>query len=255
MSRPTINSTRSNPTRSNRRRQTTIGGLILTALIALIGRWLSSGGNAILPTAIATATAKPAIVQLVKTPVNTPVNTPTEQKQITINNQSHTAAQQATVTTQAQVVKQPTATSVAKKQAKATATPRATATIRPTVKAIAKATVTATQRPTATSTPANLTRAGPPGMATLSEEELPTEARNTLRLIDNNGPFPHYQDGVVFQNREGNLPRQARSYYHEYTVETPGSRDRGARRIITGDDGEFYYTDDHYANFYWVERK
>jgi ribonuclease T1 len=230
-----------NPTRSSQRRQTTIGGLILTVLIVLVTRWLNSGGNAILPTAIATATAQPAIVQL----ANTPVKTPTEQKQQATSNQTYSAATQVT---------KPTATPVSKKQAKATATPQATATIRPTVKAIAKATLTATRRPTATSTPANPTRPGPRGMATLRESELPKEARTTLRLIDEGGPFPYNQDGIVFQNREGILPRQARGYYHEYTVETPGSRDRGPRRIVTGDDGEFYYTEDHYDSFYWVER-
>ncbi len=247
-----------NPTRSSQRRQTTIGGLILTVLIVLVTRWLGNGGNAILPTAIATATDKPAIVQLIKTPVKSP----TEQKQPTTSNQTYSAAAQKATAT-AQATKQLTATPVAKKQTKATVTPRATATIRPTVKAttqatakvIAKATVTATRRPTATSTPANPTRAGPAGMATVRESELPKEARSTLRLIDDDGPFPYNQDGVVFQNREGILPRQARGYYHEYTVVTPGSRDRGARRMITGDGGEFYYTEDHYDSFYWVERE
>ena len=78
---------------------------------------------------------------------------------------------------------------------------------------------------------------------------LPKEARNTLTLIARGGPFPYRQDGVVFQNREGYLPHQRSGYYHEYTVITPGSSDRGARRIITGSGGEIYYTSDHYNTF------
>ena len=55
------------------------------------------------------------------------------------------------------------------------------------------------------------------------------------------------------ENRERILPRQPQGYYQEYTVITPGSRDRGARRIVAGENGERYYTDDHYASFYVVE--
>ncbi len=75
------------------------------------------------------------------------------------------------------------------------------------------------------------------------------QAQRTLRLIDAGGPFPYKQDGVVFNNREHLLPAQKNGYYHEYTVPTPGSRDRGARRIIAGGPAERYYTDDHYASF------
>jgi ribonuclease T1 len=78
---------------------------------------------------------------------------------------------------------------------------------------------------------------------------LPAEARQTLALIDSGGPFPYDQDGVVFENREGLLPDHDTGYYHEYTVPTPGSPDRGARRIITGSAGELYYTGDHYRSF------
>lgn len=78
---------------------------------------------------------------------------------------------------------------------------------------------------------------------------LPPEAEDTEELIDAGGPFPYPQDGTVFQNREGLLPDCDTGYYHEYTVETPGSPDRGARRIVTGDAGEHFYTGDHYASF------
>ncbi|MFJ5229730.1 ribonuclease domain-containing protein [Kitasatospora sp. NPDC088391] len=79
---------------------------------------------------------------------------------------------------------------------------------------------------------------------------LPSQGRDTIRLIDAGGPFPYSQDGVVFQNREGVLPAQSSGYYHEYTVITPGSPTRGTRRIITGRTyHEDYYTADHYASF------
>jgi len=80
---------------------------------------------------------------------------------------------------------------------------------------------------------------------------LPPEAVETLRLIERNGPFPHRQDGTVFQNRERLLPDRPRGYYREYTVRTPGARDRGARRIVTGGDPPevWYYTEDHYRSF------
>lgn len=78
---------------------------------------------------------------------------------------------------------------------------------------------------------------------------LPLEARDTLVLIKKDGPFPYNRDGIVFGNFEKILPMQARGYYHEYTVPTPGSRTRGARRIISGKIGEYYYTADHYQSF------
>lgn len=85
--------------------------------------------------------------------------------------------------------------------------------------------------------------------ATVAVGDLPPEARTTIGLIESNGPFPYRQDGVVFQNRERQLPREPSGYYHEYTVKTPGSPDRGARRIIKARDGTLYYTSDHYRSF------
>lgn len=80
---------------------------------------------------------------------------------------------------------------------------------------------------------------------------LPPEAHEVLVAIDRGGPFRYDKDGSIFQNREGLLPRRARGYYHEYTVDTPGSSDRGARRIVTGGEppSEYFYTDDHYESF------
>ncbi|MFD9910490.1 ribonuclease domain-containing protein [Streptomyces sp. NPDC059063] len=84
--------------------------------------------------------------------------------------------------------------------------------------------------------------------------DLPTQAHDTLRLIERGGPFPYPQDGTVFQNREGVLPKQNTGYYHEYTVKTPGSSNRGARRIVTGEENrEDYYTGDHYRTFDLVD--
>jgi ribonuclease T1 len=79
--------------------------------------------------------------------------------------------------------------------------------------------------------------------------ELPREARETLVLIQRGGPFPYRRDGSIFGNRERRLPPRPNGYYHEYTVPTPGARDRGGRRVITGEPGEYYYTDDHYNTF------
>ncbi|WP_250626261.1 ribonuclease domain-containing protein [Pinirhizobacter soli] len=80
---------------------------------------------------------------------------------------------------------------------------------------------------------------------------LTQEALQTIKLIESDGPFPHRQDGTVFGNREGLLPSQANGYYHEYTVDTPGADNRGARRIITGGTPPtvYYYTADHYSSF------
>jgi ribonuclease T1 len=79
---------------------------------------------------------------------------------------------------------------------------------------------------------------------------LPSQAYDTLDLIESGGPFPYSQDGAVFQNREGVLPSQSTGYYHEYTVITPGSSTRGAKRIVTGEETqEDYYTSDHYVTF------
>ncbi|MER7517443.1 ribonuclease domain-containing protein [Streptomyces sp. NPDC126499] len=87
------------------------------------------------------------------------------------------------------------------------------------------------------------------GLPTVRERDLPPEARETLALIRSGGPFPYARDGAVFSNFERILPRRERGYYREYTVRTPGERDRGARRIVTGRSGETYYTDDHYQSF------
>ena len=92
------------------------------------------------------------------------------------------------------------------------------------------------------------------GVATVALVTLPAEARQIQRLILSGGPFAHAKDGVVFGNFERRLPRRERGFYREYTVDTPGSRDRGARRIVCGGrqptrPDACYYTADHYASF------
>jgi ribonuclease T1 len=84
---------------------------------------------------------------------------------------------------------------------------------------------------------------------TIALAELPPEARATLALIRQRGPFPYQRDGVVFGNFERRLPIRERGYYREYTVPTPGLSHRGARRIVAGRQGELYYTADHYRSF------
>ena len=79
--------------------------------------------------------------------------------------------------------------------------------------------------------------------------ELPPEAHETLQQIKQGGPFSFSRDGVVFGNYEHRLPQQQRGYYHEYTVKTPGARNRGARRIVCGPLPECYYSGDHYRTF------
>jgi len=89
--------------------------------------------------------------------------------------------------------------------------------------------------------------------ASISERDLPRQARDVLALIQAGGPFPYDRDGIVFQNRERILPRAPRGHYREYTVRTPGIKNRGARRIVCGgvpqSPDACYYTEDHYATF------
>ena len=95
----------------------------------------------------------------------------------------------------------------------------------------------------------NIDRSAGGGNHPSASHTVPREALQTIRLIESGGPFPYARDGVVFMNRERRLPQHPIGYWHEYTVPTPGESDRGARRIIHGAGGEFYYTGDHYASF------
>ena len=111
-------------------------------------------------------------------------------------------------------------------------------------------TPTAATAATPAPAPASASAAATFAVGDICYSNLPSQAHDTLALIEAGGPFPYPQDGQVFYNREGVLPSQPTGYYHEYTVETPGSSDRGARRIVTGQGyHEDYYTADHYATF------
>lgn len=90
---------------------------------------------------------------------------------------------------------------------------------------------------------------GTADIQTIAASAMPLEARDTFQLIKQNGPFPYPRDGIVFANREHQLPNQPRGYYREYTVKTPGVDHRGARRIVCGVVPECYYSADHYQTF------
>ncbi|MGL5811648.1 MAG: ribonuclease domain-containing protein [Nocardioides sp.] len=91
------------------------------------------------------------------------------------------------------------------------------------------------------------------GIPSLRRDHLPPEAEDTLTLIRADGPYPYDQDDTVFGNIESLLPERPRGYYREYTVETPGNDFRGARRIVVGAGGEYYWTSDHYRSFSRIE--
>jgi ribonuclease T1 len=99
-----------------------------------------------------------------------------------------------------------------------------------------------------------------PTSPALSLTDLPREGQETYQLILKGGPFPYEKDGTVFGNRERLLPREARGFYREYTVRTPGVKHRGARRIVCGgfvprSPQACYYTSDHYASFRVIVEK
>ncbi|NJM46545.1 MAG: ribonuclease [Alkalinema sp. RU_4_3] len=103
-------------------------------------------------------------------------------------------------------------------------------------------------------TPALARTASSTAIPVIAYNRLPTEAQQTIVLIQKGGPFPYPQkDGTVFGNFERRLPKESRGYYREYTVPTPGIRHRGARRIVTGSRQEYYYTGDHYKSFSLVQ--
>ncbi|WP_369184097.1 ribonuclease [Streptomyces sp. Y1] len=92
-----------------------------------------------------------------------------------------------------------------------------------------------------------------PALADVCRTKLPSQAQDTLALIAKNGPYPYNRDGIVFENRESRLPKKGDGYYHEFTVVTPGSNDRGTRRVVTGGAGEQYWSPDHYGTFQEID--
>ena len=253
-----------NKTRRSRPRTImSIGTLLVVLAVYALSQWnpdlLGTAWQTVSDDTAATATATPR-------PKRTPTRTP----------KAATATARARRTATAQAALAPTATPKPTRTPQKTAAPAtATARARRTATAQAALAPTATPKPRATRTPNPVmaqaqtgsptaaaptatprptpTANAPPTRAsslpTVRLRDLPQEARDTVALIDQGGPFPFRQDGAVFQNRERILPRKAEGYYHEYTVITPDADDRGARRIVTGDGGEMYYTDDHYDSF------
>ncbi|GAA2826025.1 ribonuclease domain-containing protein [Kitasatospora sp. CM 4170] len=136
-----------------------------------------------------------------------------------------------------------TATATATAASAATATAPRPSAPRPS----APRTTAATPAPAGTWVPTD------PALADVCRTRLPAQALDTLGLIARGGPYPYRSDGIVFENRENRLPRKASGYYHEYTVVTPGSADRGARRVVTGGSGEQYWTADHYDSFQEID--
>jgi len=188
-----------------------------------------------------------AILQQTSTPAAT--DTPTDKS--------------ATAPSTAVTPLEPTATPTATDAPTQTPTAALAATEAPTHTPTSAQIATATREPTATKTATRPPTRAPPtatpirsqsGLPFILYDELPPEAKETIRLIDNNGPFPFRQDDSTFQNREGILPSKPRDWYREFTVITPGSPDRGARRIVEGEDGLLFYTDDHYDSFREVIR-
>lgn len=158
---------------------------------------------------------------------------------------------EAEVPTEQQLLGTTTAAPTTTVRAGATSAPKAGAASTTTERAAAATTTTARTATTTTARPAK----DATGLTIVTPAQLPVEARQTLALIAKGGPYPYDRDGIVFQNREGLLPKKASGYYREYTVITPGERDRGARRIIAGSGGERYYTADHYESFVRVEER
>ena len=94
----------------------------------------------------------------------------------------------------------------------------------------------------------------PADLPSVDLDSLPPEAAMTVALIEAGGPFPFRQDGATFENREGLLPDRPEGHYREYTVARAGNQGRGPLRIVTGADGELYWSADHYASFAWIVR-
>jgi len=101
----------------------------------------------------------------------------------------------------------------------------------------------------------NVDATQPSGLQLILVAEMPAEARDTLRMIKTDGPFPYDRDGVIFKNYEKELPIHPKGYYREYTVKTPGVNHRGARRIVCGPLPECYYPVDHYKSFKRIQEQ
>ncbi len=253
---------------SNQRKQKNIGSLVTVAIILLVifvrnyATQENKSAPSTLPQAEAQATvqSEPVKSESAQSEVSQPEVSQSESVQIVLNDDPKQKNDLPSLASAGGEPEKKKATPTSKPRLTRTPTrmPRATATATQTSKrSPPKATATATQTakrspPTATATPRTVRSES--GLPIVYFDDLPREAQQTIRLIDKGGPFPYSRDGIEFQNRERILPRKQRGYYSEYTVITPGSNDRGARRIIAGENGELYYTDDHYDSFKEVVR-
>lgn len=248
---------------SNQRKQKNIGSLVTVAIILLVifVRNYVTQENKSTPSTLPQAETQTTVQSV---PVNSESAqsevSQSESVQIVLNDEPKQKNDLPSLASVGGEPEKKKATPTAKPRLTRTPTrmPRATATATQTSKrSPPKATATATQTakrspPTATATPRTVRSQS--GLPIVYFDDLPREAQQTIRLIDKGGPFPYSRDGIEFQNRERILPRKQRGYYSEYTVITPGSNDRGARRIVAGENGELYYTDDHYDSFKEVVR-
>jgi RHS repeat-associated protein len=75
------------------------------------------------------------------------------------------------------------------------------------------------------------------------------DLKPTLDRIASGGKFPHRNDGSIFKNMEGLLPKQNPGYYREFVHPTPGVNGPGAMRVVTGKNGQMWFTPDHYKAF------
>lgn len=246
--------TQSERRQGGQQKQTTIGSLLTIALLLIVflARNYLATPDKVSPSKSPTTAATEISLAKTSASEGSASNTTqgTGEVKIVIEDDASVETQQSN-----QPDSESAAVPVAKKKATRTPTPKPRNTSIPTRTAKATATHTPTTNrapPTKTSTPTAVKSQS--GLPIVYFDDLPREAQQTIRLIDKGGPFPYSRDGIEFQNRERLLPRKPRGYYAEYTVITPGSNDRGARRIIEGEDGELYYTDDHYDSFKEVIR-
>lgn len=247
---------------SNQRKQKNIGSLVTVAIILLVifVRNYATQENKSAPSTLPQAEAQTTPQATVPSEPVQSESAKSEAVKIVLNDEPEQKNDLPSLASVGGEPEKKKATPTSKPRLTRTPTrmPRATATATQTSKrSPPKATATATQTakrspPTATATPRTVRSES--GLPIVYFDDLPREAQQTIRLIDKGGPFPYSRDGVEFQNRERILPRKQRGYYSEYTVITPGSNDRGARRIVAGENGELYYTDDHYDSFKEVVR-
>lgn len=77
----------------------------------------------------------------------------------------------------------------------------------------------------------------------------------TLARIERGEKLRFSHDGIDFQNRERRLPRKPAGYYHEYVHPTKEIGGPGPQRIVTGKEGEIFYTHDHYETFLRLDQR